>query len=66
MDPIHPIRPTTEQPAAVVAIRPVARVDPKRADEQRRERQERREREKRRKAPEPAPQDDHEHVDVRV
>jgi hypothetical protein len=63
MDPIHPIRPTTEQPAAVAAIHPVARVDPKRADEQRRERQERRER---RKAPPPAPPDEHEHVDVRV
>jgi hypothetical protein len=60
MDPIHPIRPTAEQPAAVAAIHPATRVGPKQADEQRRERQ------KRRKAPEPASQDDHEHVDVRV
>ena len=60
MDPIHPIRPTAEQPAPVTAIHPVRRVGAKRADEQRRER------EKRRKAPGPAPQDDHEHVDVRV
>jgi hypothetical protein len=60
MDPIHPIRPTAEQPAAVAAIHPVARVTARRADEQRRERKERR------KAPAPAPQDDHEHVDVRV
>jgi hypothetical protein len=60
MDSIHPIRPTAEQPAAVAAIHPVASATAKRADEQRRERKERR------KAPEPAPRDEHEHVDVRV
>jgi hypothetical protein len=64
MDPIHPIRPTTEQPAAVDAARPVARAGKQRADESRRERRERRERQERRQPAEPAPYG--EHVDVRV
>ena len=61
MDPIHPIRPTTEQPAPVAGIRPLPRAGAKRRDEPRREQRERRH------ADDPAPQaDPGEHVDVRV
>jgi hypothetical protein len=61
MDPLHPIRPTTEQPAPVAGIRPVPRAGAQRGDEQRREQRQRRQ------AADPAPQDDSgEHVDVRV
>jgi hypothetical protein len=61
MDPIHPIRPAAEQPAAVAAIRPVPRAGAKRPDEQRRERPQRRQ------GADPAPRDEPgEHVDVRV
>lgn len=61
MDPIHPIRPTSELPAAVAAIRPLPRTGPRREDEQPRERRERR------KPADPAPRDEPgDHVDVRV
>jgi len=61
MDPIHPIRPRTEQPAPVAAVHPVKRVGAKQADERRRKGQDR---------PQPAepvaPGEPGDHVDVRV